>query len=259
MSLLLIDINFVDIIDVLLVGFIIYQLYQLTKGTSAIKIFIGLFLIYALWKIVDALEMNMLGEILGQLMGVGVIALIIVFQQELRQFLLFLGDREFVNTRNKFVQKFLPARKQEDVDVKSIVNACERLSSSKTGALIVIKRNSPLYNFVRSKRRLDAVISTSLLESIFNKYSPLHDGAAVIAKNRIESACGVLPVTKREDIPEQFGMRHRAALGLSEATDAWIIVVSEESGKISFVEKGEITWITRSDDLLSKLNELTHG
>ena len=238
--LLFIDLKFIDIIDVLLVGFIIYQLYQLTKGTAAIKIFLGLFLIYILWKIVDALQMNMLGEILGQLMGVGVIAIIIVFQQELRQFLLFVGDREFFKTRSRFLQRWLPKQKKTPLPIEPIVHACEKMAKTRTGALLVFQKNSPLDSYIRSQRRIEGLLSSSLLQSIFLKDGPLHDGAVLIAKNKIQSAGGVLPVSKQENLPVKYGLRHRAALGLTEETDALVIVVSEETGNISLAMNGEI-------------------
>ncbi|MEO0404010.1 MAG: diadenylate cyclase CdaA [Bacteroidota bacterium] len=255
---LLVNIHWIDIVDVLLVGFIIYQLYQLTKGTSAIKIFLGLFVIYLVWKIVDALQMNLLGEILGQLMGVGVIAVIIVFQQELRQFLLFIGNRDVFRNRKTsgFLQRFLPKRNHEALIIKPIIQAVELMAASKTGALILIQQNSPLEGIVQSGRELDAKISTALIQSVFFKNSPMHDGAMIIRKNRIHLAGAVLPVSQREDLPLELGMRHRAALGVSEQTDAAVIVVSEETGKISFTKAGEIMRNVSSDQLQSLLEKL---
>lgn len=253
MMLLFIDIKFKDLLDVLLVAFILYQLFQLTRGTAAIKIFLGLAFIYVLWKIVDALQMNLLGEILGQLMGVGVIAIIIVFQQELRQFLLFIGNREFFKSRNRFLRRFLPAKNQQALPAAEIAKACAKMASSKTGALIVIQRSSPLESLVLSKRLIDARITSAILQSIFFKNSPLHDGAVIIMNQRIAFASAVLPVTQRDDLPVEMGMRHRAALGLCEETDARAIVVSEETGFISFVEGAQIHRRVKEEKLIELL------
>ncbi len=253
MIFLFIDIKFKDVLDVLLVAFILYQLFQLTRGTAAIKIFLGLALIYLLWKIVDALQMNLLGEILGQLMGVGVIAIIIVFQQELRQFLLFIGNREFFKTRNRFLRKLLPAKSQEALPAEEIAKACVKLASSKTGALIVFQRSSPLESMVLSKRLIDARITSALLQSIFFKNSPLHDGAVLVIHQKVAYASAVLPVTQRDDLPVEMGMRHRAALGLCEETDARAIVISEETGHISFVEGAHIHRKVSAEKLIELL------
>ncbi|WP_306643733.1 diadenylate cyclase CdaA [Sanyastnella coralliicola] len=233
-----IDFTLIDLIDILLVGLIIFQLYKLTKGTVAIRIFFGILAIYLLWKLVTALQMQMLGEILGQFIGVGVIALIIVFQQELRQFLLFIGSREIVGSKPGFMQRWFNQGEEGEFAYEAVLNACERMGKSKTGALIVIARTSDPSAFIRSSRSVDAKLSSYLLESIFFKNSPLHDGAVLIRNRRIVSASGVLPVTQNEKAPQNIGMRHRAALGISEQSDAIAIVVSEETGSLAYAENG---------------------
>lgn len=241
MTLAFIEFSFIDVIDILLVGLIIFQLYRLTKGTVAIRIFFGILAIYLLWKLVSALQMEMLGEILGQFIGVGVIALIIVFQQELRQFLLFIGSREVIGDRQGFMQKwFKRSSSSEGLDYSAVANACRNMSETKTGALIVIARKSDPSIFTKAAKALDAKLSSTLIESIFFKNSPLHDGALLIKGNRIVSAGGVLPVSEAEERHTGMGMRHRAALGITEQTDSLAIIVSEENGAISVAENGKL-------------------
>lgn len=250
-----IDFTLTDLLDILLVGLIIFQLYKLTRGTVAIRIFFGILAIYLLWKLVSALQMEMLGEILGQFIGVGVIALMIVFQKELRQFLLFIGNREFLRRRGGFWQNlFGQDSKATNERYDAVITACEHLSRSKTGALIVIARDSDPAAFIRSARKLDARLSSVLLESIFFKNSPLHDGAVLIRDRRIVSASGVLPVTENENAPQGIGMRHRAALGISEQTDALALVVSEETGKLSYALDGVLHRDVTPEQLLAIVN-----
>lgn len=250
-----IDFTLIDGIDILLVGIIIYQLYKLARGTVAIKMFFGILAIYMLWKLVSALQMEMLGEILGQFIGVGVIALMIVFQQELRQFLLFIGNREFLSNKTSILARWFSAKTKmgDPKIVESIVRACERMSKSKTGALIVVARNSDPAPFIRSSRKIDAALTAILLESIFFKNSPLHDGAVLIQDERIVSASGVLPASDSESL-EGVGMRHRAALGIAEQTDAIAIVVSEETGNIGYACNAKLELKVSSDQLRTLLN-----
>ncbi|QTN39390.1 TIGR00159 family protein [Cryomorphaceae bacterium] len=237
-----IDFGILDIIDIVLVAILLYQLYQLVKGTVAINILIGVTAIYLLWKIVEALKMELLSEILGQFIGVGVIALIIVFQQELRRFLLMIGTTSFSSRRNIMRQIANFNRETEDhtVDVDAIVEASKDMAAEKTGALMVITRNSELNQVSDSGDRIEAGLSKRLLESIFAKNSPLHDGAVIIRDDKIIAARAVLPTTERNDVPAHFGMRHRAALGVSEQSDALVVIVSEETGKISYAVGGDL-------------------
>ena len=238
------DITLVDIIDIFVVALIMFQVYRLTRGTNALRIVVGILIIYLLWIVTRVLNMELLSMILGQIIGVGVIALIIVFQQEIRRFLILLGT-QYTNRRVSFMARLFRPRGrkvkvvgQEWID--TVVGACADMAKTKTGALIVIARKVNLLPFIEQGERIDALISASLIKNIFFKNSPLHDGAMVIAGDRIAAARCVLPSTERE-VPMEFGMRHRAALGASEITDALVIVVSEERGTISIARKGHIS------------------
>lgn len=238
-----INIRWLDVVDILLVAFLIYQLYNLTRGTVAIRIFVGIISIYLLWKLVTAFQMEMLGEILGQFMAVGVIALLIVFQQELRRFLLLIGNTEFFKSNSRvgeLVSKVFKNEEQNPTNVKAISNACARMASTKTGALIVVGRQSNPVFHTKNAEELDAKLSSRTLEAIFFKNSPLHDGAVVIYENRIKVTRAVLPVTEKADFPDELGMRHRSAVGITENTDAIAIIVSEQSGHISYALGGEL-------------------
>ena len=238
------DITLVDIIDIFVVALIMFQVYRLTRGTNALRIVVGILIIYLLWIVTRVLNMELLSMILGQIIGVGVIALIIVFQQEIRRFLILLGT-QYTNRRVSFMARLFRPRGrkvkvvgQEWID--TVVGACADMAKTKTGALIVIARKVNLLPFIEQGERIDALISASLIKNIFFMNSPLHDGAMVIADDRIAAARCVLPSTERE-VPMEFGMRHRAALGASEITDALVIVVSEERGTISIARKGHIS------------------
>lgn len=251
-----IDFDFLDILDIVLVAVIIYQLYNLIKGTVAIKIFFGILLIYIIWKLVAALQMEMLNEILGQFIGVGVIALLIVFQQELRRFLMLVGNREFFKGEKSrgLLSRFFPRSESPDQHYGDIVKACENMARTKTGALIVLAQQSDPENFMKSTFPLDAQVSRDLLESIFYKNSPLHDGAVVVKNGRISSARGILPVSESPVLGGDMGMRHRAALGISELTDTFALVVSEQNGKISVAHEGKLHQNLNSSQLLNLIS-----
>ncbi len=239
---LFITIRFLDVLDILLVAFLLYQLYMLIKGTVAFNIFIGLFLVYLFWLLVRALDMELLGSFMGQFIGVGVLALIVVFQPEIRRFLLLIGSNSQVN---KFLRVDLlfssdSYKMASNQQIKTIVKACESLARTNTGALIVIAQKSELREYVRTGEKMSARISDALLETIFFKNAPLHDGAVIIIGKRIAAARCILPLTENEDIDPILGLRHRAAIGVTEATDALAIIVSEERGKISCAENGEL-------------------
>lgn len=244
-------ITVLDIIDILLVATVLFQLYRLIRGTAALSIFLGIFFIYLFWLIVKALNMELISALLGQVIGVGVIALIIVFQQEVRRFLLVIGNRYITKSRFSFSRLFSmvtnePASPRE---VEEIVKACERLASKKTGALIVVGRKSSLAIFSEGGEILKAVISAELLETIFFKNTPLHDGAVLIEGGRILAARCSLPTTDQVALPPRYGMRHRAAIGMSEHSDAIIVVLSEETGYISVVDTGEMRENITSNEL----------
>lgn len=247
------SVRLLDIIDILLVAFLLYKLYELLKGGVAMNIFLGLVAIYLLWWLcVKVLDMQLIGALLGQFIGVGVIALIIVFQQEVRRFLILLGTNSLIAnsslTRKLFNWNF-QFQKEISVDITPIVKACANMSKSKTGALIVLARNTDLKFYASTGDLMDADVSKRLIESIFFKNSPMHDGAIIIAENKIKAARCVLPVTDNSELPAHYGMRHRAALGISEQSDAIAIIVSEERGSISVARDGELTADVTPDEL----------
>lgn len=247
--------SFLDLLDILIAAILLYQLYRLVKGTAAIRIFIGITAVYLMWKLVDAFHMEVLTEILGQFIGIGFLLLVIVFQQEIRRFLLMIGSATF-SRRRRFLRQLLWLRKtsqeEENQNLDPIILACQNLADKYLGALVVITRNTPLGNYVNTGTSIDARLSSTLLESIFSKNSPLHDGAVIIDGNRIEGAATILPVSDNSDIPARYGLRHRAAAGITEKTDAICLVVSEETGKISLVHHGRIDQL-EAGELKSKL------
>lgn len=231
----------IDILDILLVAFLLYQVYTLVRGTVAFNIIVALFVIWLLSFIVEFLNMKLLSTILNVVVGGGAIALIILFQQEIRRFLINMGGKYF--PEDKFsLQNFLSRGEalREKVKIASIHKASLDLASSLTGALIVIERKSSLDLYAETGDVLNAKTSSRLLESIFLKNSPLHDGAVIIENDMIISARCVLPFTTQTDLPPYYGMRHRAGLGISENTDAFVIIISEERGEISIAEHGEL-------------------
>lgn len=223
---------------------------MLTRGTVAINIFVGLFLFYLIWLFVTALNMELLSNILGKFIGVGVIALLIVFQQEVRKFLLHLGSRYNFSQKFSF-EKWLAVddKSIKDKEIEDIIESCENMSNTKTGALIVITKRTDLFSFAETGQILKARISSSLLESIFFKNSPLHDGALILDNNRILAARCILPVSDNPNIPGSLGLRHRAGIGISQMTDAHVIIVSEETGNISYIMGGKIKVRISSDEL----------
>ena len=235
--LLFIKLGFFDILDILIVAFIFYQIYRLVKGTAAINIFAGIFTFYVAWLLARAFNMELISSILGQFIGMGVIALLIVFQQEVRRFLLLVGSR--YNLQNIFNLEKLFAKPgiQENVS-DAIVEACTNFAATKTGALIVFQQNTELYTYAQTGVLIKAKVTDELIENIFFKNTPLHDGAVIINDNKILAARCILPVSDRTDIPGSMGLRHRAALGLSSVSDAYVVVVSEETGNITFFKDG---------------------
>lgn len=233
-----------DAIDILLVAVILYLSYNLVKGTSGINIFIGLALIYMAYIIIKAFDLKLLSSILGKFVNVGVIAIMIVFQQEIRKFLLYIGSNEFLRNKNwKNILKLNLSQKDETeivLDVEAVATSCFNMSAAKTGALIVIARKSDLKFFINTGDVIDSSLSSRMLENIFYKNSPMHDGAVIIQDNRIMAARCVLPVSEKEDFPANYGMRHRAAVGITENTDAVAISVSEQTGAVSITVHGEI-------------------
>jgi uncharacterized protein (TIGR00159 family) len=200
--------------------------------------------------------MQLLGSILGQIIGLGLIALLIVFQQEVRRFLLVLGTRYFRNGKISFENFFQRSTRIGGWDFDPIILACERLARSKTGALIVLAKKSELRAFAETGCWVDGVISADLIESVFRKDGPLHDGGMILARNRISAARCVLPVSESTTIPSGLGLRHRAAVGMSESSDSLVIVVSEETGHISYANQGQLVTKINGDQLRSALNRI---
>lgn len=232
--------TFVDAIDILLVGFLIYQVYNLIKGTIAVNIFIGFVSIYLLWILVRFLHMELLTNILDKVIGLGSIALIIVFQQEIRRFLLFIGRNTL---RNSVLWRLIFRRTIKEVQESrtgALAEACRSMANSHTGALIVLAKTYEEQIFANNGELIEARLSRRLIETIFSKNSPLHDGAVIISGDSIKAAGCILPLSENTDFPKQFGLRHRAAVGITEQSDSVAIIISEETGKIAFAERGKL-------------------
>lgn len=232
--------GFIDFIDIFVVALIMYYIYKIARGTPAPSILSGILLIYIVWMIVDALQMQMLRAIMGHIIGVGVIALIVVFQPEIRRFLQVIGTRSLRKRNSFWGRLFFKGQQSTDLEyVTPLARACVDMSASKTGALILIQQHVSLDAFAETGIPVDAQITSPLIKNLFFKNSPLHDGAVIIKDSRIWAAKCVLPSTQ-SSVPVSFGMRHRAALGASEVTDAIVVVVSEETGSISVAQTGQI-------------------
>lgn len=250
--------RWVDMLDILVVTLLLYEVYILIRGTNALKIIAGLFAVFVLWKVVNILEMKMLSEILGQFISVGTIALIIVFHPEIRKFLQLLGSKSMFGKRgkrNRFWAKLMPKSLQSENITAPVVLACQHMANSKTGALIVICEKNHLEAIIATGEVFLADVNTSVIETIFFKNTPLHDGALVIADSKIQAARCILPVSARKDIPSSMGLRHRSAIGITEHYDCIAIVVSEQTGKISFVKGGAIFTDLTPASLQEKLSE----
>jgi len=246
-------------LDILLVTILLTQVYKLMKGSVAIKVFVGFLLLYLIYLVVSALEMELLSTILGQFMGVGVLAAIILFQQEIRKFLLMVGRTNIFEEGRlmKNMRFWNQNGRNRHANITPIVEAVKSLAGSSTGALIVLSADSPLKFYAESGDTMDAIVSKRLLLSIFNKFSPLHDGAVIIYKDRIVAARCILPVTER-DLPAQYGLRHRAGMGMSENTETFIIVISEETGQITTMQNGEINHNISIQELRKEINSFLH-
>ena len=253
------NIGLKDILDILLVTLLLTQVYKLMRGSVAIKVFVGFLLLYLFYLVVNALQMELLSTILGQFMGVGVLAAIILFQQEIRKFLLLVGRTNIFEEGNfiKNVRFWSQNGNSKRANITPIVEAVKSLAGSSTGALIVLSATSPLKFYAESGDEMDSLLSKRLLLAIFNKYSPLHDGAVIIHKDRIVAARCILPVTER-DLAAQYGLRHRAGLGMSENTETFVIVVSEETGQISVMRNGEVNHNISTQELRKQINVYLH-
>lgn len=252
------EITIVDIIDMFFVSILLYQVYKLMKGSVAIKIFLGFLFLYLIFLVVEAVDMELLSIILGQFMGVGVIAVLILFQQEIRKFLMLLGKTTVFDEGNIFKNVSQIWREKFDkthLNLTPLMDAIKSMSGSNTGALFVFSKDSELKFYADSGDRMEALISKRLILAVFNKLSPLHDGAAIVNENRIIAARCILPVSERDDIPAQFGLRHRAAIGMSENTDTLVVVVSEENGQLTCARHGHFEHNLSIQEVRKKINE----
>jgi uncharacterized protein (TIGR00159 family) len=237
------QLQWISIIDITLVLILVYQFYRRVRGSLGLNIFFGMILIYILYKLVKWLQLTVLSEILGAFVSAGVIAMLVVFQPEIRKFLLSLGDISISEKLHLPFQLNISKRqktKEEDRLVSEMLSALDNLSKTKTGALLVFNNHFKLHDLTNPGVALHALVSEKLLESIFNKHSPLHDGAVIIVNNRIIFAGSVLPVSDSPDLPPRAGLRHRSAVGITEHSDAVTLVVSEETGNISYAKNGKI-------------------
>ena len=244
-----------DLIDILLVAVLLYYAYRLMKESRSLNIFFGVLIFIVFWLFVSQiLEMRLLGTLLDRIVSVGAIALLILFQDEIRKFFYSIGTHERVRSVARF---FSGEQKQTHTreDIMPIVMACLSMSKQKVGALIVIQRSLPLTDFVRSGELLDARISQRLIENVFFKNSPLHDGGMIISHKRVTAAGCILPVSHDLSLPKELGLRHRAAMGISQETDALAIVVSEETGNISIAFRGTFQLHITAEDLERILTE----
>lgn len=249
------NLHFVDILDILLLTALLYYIYKLVRGTVAVNIFIGIVIFYLFWQLTRILEMEMLSGILGEFVKVGFIAMIVVFQQEIRKFLLMVGSANFTSA-SIFTRPWRFLKADEDsllTDVDAIIEACKAMGGKNIGALIVLKRRNSL-DFVKATGdQMDVKVNTPIIESIFYPNSTLHDGAMIIEDNTITATRVILPVSNSREIPLRFGLRHRAAIGISEKTDALCLVVSEETGKTSYIRNGEFVLYNNMKELTEKL------
>lgn len=233
------DVTWVDFVDIALVSILLYQVYKLIRGSIAVNIFLGILALYLVYLIVRAAQMELLATILGQFMGVGVLAMIILFQPEIRKFLLVIGrGTEFKENIFKTIANWRH-QYHDDFDIHEVMEAAKALKATKTGALVVFSRDTELKFYVQTGDALDSAVNKRLLLSIFNKNSPLHDGAVIIHKGRIKAARCVLPVSENDNLPPHFGLRHRAAVGMSENTDTLVMAISEESGRLILARNGK--------------------
>lgn len=246
-----------DFIDILLVAFLLYYTYKVMKASGSIKVFTGILVFILMWVVVtQILEMRLLGSIFNTLKSVGVLALIVLFQDEIRRFLFTLGSHRHVSS----LVRFFTGSKKEALyqdDIMPVVMACLSMAKQKVGALIVIEHSVPLDEVIRTGDMIDANINQRLIENIFFKNSPLHDGAMIISKKRIKAAGCILPVSHNLDIPKDLGLRHRAAMGISQESDAHAIIVSEETGGISVAHRGQLYLRLSAEELESLLTNKT--
>lgn len=251
------DVGWLDLLDIALVALLIYQIYNLVRGSVASRVFVGYLLVYLAYLVVKALGLNLMTTILEYFISVGALALIIIFQQEIRRFLLLIGKSTNV-ANNRWIRRWLlrqAGKTEQPTPLRPILDACKTLSAEFSGGLLVIGKNDDLEKFAHSGEVIDADLSKTLLLAIFSQYSPLHDGAVIISEGRIRAARCTLPVSDDDELPPALGFRHRAALGMSELTDAAVIAVSEESGRLALALNGELITNLTLAELEEKLSQ----
>lgn len=253
----MIDIGLKDVIDIFLVAAMLFYIYRLMKESRSLNVFVGIMLFVLIWLFVSKiLEMRLLGSILDKLVSVGVIALIVIFQEDIRRFLYEIGSHKGMRRLVRFFRRSKSTEKLVDkTTIMPLVMACMSMAKRYVGALIVIERAVPLNDIADTGEPIDAQINQRLIENIFFKNSPLHDGAMVISHKRIAAAGCILPVSHNLDIPKELGLRHRAALGMSQNSDALCVIVSEETGRISIASKGEFRLRLSAEELERILTE----
>jgi diadenylate cyclase len=254
------EVTWVDMVDISLVAILLYQIYKLIRGSIAVKIFLGILSLYLIYLIVRAAQMELLTTILGQFMGVGVLAMIILFQPEIRKFLLLIGRSTDLNRDNIF-KNITNWRNEhhDDFDIHELIEALKTLKATRTGALIVFSRDIELKFYAETGDDLDAKVNKKILLSIFNKQSPLHDGAIIIYKGRIKAARCVLPVSENDNLPSYFGMRHRSAMGMSEVTDTLVLAISEETGRLILARNGKYLRSLKLKQVEQRILEYLHN
>ena len=254
------QLSIADILDILLLGLIIFFLFRWIRGSSAMSIFVAIVSLYVIRVLVSAFNMRLMTAIMDMVLDVGMLALIVIFQPEIRKFLIRLGNRYMNSTRGKAILDRITGKVNKKTlasseAVNDLTEACRRMSEEKTGALIVIAHKNPLEEVISTGDRIDATIHRRLIMNLFFKNSPLHDGALVIAGGRIVAVRCTLPITENKNLPANYGMRHKAAIGITEESDAEVVVVSEETGRISFVKGGRVTTIQNINELKLLLTE----
>ena len=239
-----------DLIDILLVAFFLYKTYQVMKTSGTLAIFSGVVSFIVVWILIShVLEMKLMGAILDKFISVGFVVLVVLFQDEIRRFLLVLGSHRGWKFLSKLFSKRDPNSENESKFVAPVVLACMNMAKKKTGALICIQQEMELTVYEHTGEMFNADVNARLIENIFFKNSPLHDGAMNIADNRIKAAGCILPVAQNASLPKEMGLRHRSGLGMSLETDAIVIIVSEERGKISVAHKGNLSVNVTAEEL----------
>src|ERR1035437_411903 len=254
------QIGFKDVIDVFLVALLLYQTFKLLKRTGAVNIFVGVLAFIICWFLVSyVFKMELLGGIFDRIVNVGAFALIVLFQDEIRRFFSRIGSRRkgsIYLTLKSFFGSNPNDKEKTDFDLVQIVLACRNLSKTSTGGLIILTRNNNLEFYSHSGEQINATINSRLIENIFFKNSPLHDGALIISDRKVKAAACMLPVSKNQSIPKRMGLRHRAALGITEHSDAIAIIISEETGHISWAINGKLTVNVKPEQLEHFLSEV---